>query len=142
MGLTGYALFSPVAIALGILVFGWVLFPNLRTRTGIFNVTATLGLCSSLVVLGLVFFGRGTGYGIDWQRDVGYAFGGFTALLLPFALVAAVLRIGIKITQRNNVIPTLVAACGVTAIALYFLPTSFFMSWVFGCVLSGYPSCM
>jgi hypothetical protein len=94
MKLTGYALFSPVAIALGILVLGWGVFPKFRTQPGFFKATVTLWFLSTLVILGFVFVGREMGYGIIWQRDIGYVVGGFTALLLPFALVAAVLRIG------------------------------------------------
>jgi hypothetical protein len=142
MELTGYALFSPVALALGILILGWGMFPNLRTQTKVFNATAALWLLSSLVVLGFIFIGRGAGYGIDWQRDIGYAVGGLIALLPPFALVAAVLRTGINITRRHHVILTLVMACAVAAVVLFFLPTLFFVSWLFGCILTGYPSCM
>jgi hypothetical protein len=142
MKLTGYALFSPVAIALGILVLGWGVFPKFRTQPGFLKATVTLWFLSALVILGFVFVGREMGYGIIWQRDIGYVVGGFTALLLPFALVAAVLRIGINSIHRKHVILTLVAASGVTALVLYFFPTFFFVGWVLGCVLTGYPSCI
>lgn len=137
-----YALFIPVAVSLALLAIKLTHPQSTVSIRRAGTLAAILWALSWLAVLTILYAGPADGMENTFilRREGGYWVGSALFVALPFF---AVFLVGMTLRSMNWVQSAKrVAALSVAAAGWFFAPWLFFVGWVTGCVLMGYPSCM